>query len=459
VDPLHYQCNDAAKLKLAAAFLGTKKGLAIVPPTIPRVLCQSDPNLSHLTDLQRAWIAELRTLADENFDNLLSPVVSEEVKKNICDKVWVHLDHLTSTTGANATRLFAMSSLVADWCELLGRGSKIVRSTFPRPGSATDGNDNADSGPPGPSYEVNFQLTSPEVALVIACTVISYSFLRHVSKELTSTVYNLLADQSTQYSSTDSSDDEDSWQRQRSRKSRRARKYGDRPKELSRGLTNILTSAAMIQHSVTYNRMTQLPVVALATTVRLRPIVTPYIACKIDNWQSLGCDIDDLANDAIFQDIKQLRPEFAYPTARWTVLPRIGNAVVGLWIREEYKNSIADLNDIIRSLLKRPQAAQAALRIVHSVGLKDKHGRIIRSSVISVELTPTTRVAPPVQHQRAAQPSSLSASTATASSSAPGSYAMRLAEGVRRSNEASARNCCGAVTWREHNISYPISSR
>jgi len=163
----------------------------------------------------------------------------------------------------------------------------------------------------------------------------------------------------------------------------------------------------------------------------------PYVSCIIDNFQSIGCDIEDLTNDPTFLQLKNSKLEFQHPNAYWSVQRRIGNGVVSLWIKEQHKDSLAELNEWTCSALGLPQSA---LRVACTVVKKNRRGRLNHESAIKVWLTPDIKVSPPPAQQphRGTQPAP---SPSFPSRTQPtGSYAMKLAEGIRRSQERNPQS-------------------
>ena len=84
--------------------------------------------------------------------------------------------------------------------------------------------------------------------------------------------------------------------------------------------------------------------------------------------------------------LKESKSEFQYPNAFWTVTQRIGNSVAGLWIREEHKDLLAELNAHVRTMLQLPQAA---LRVACTVVTKGRQGKIDYTSAVKVSPHPS----------------------------------------------------------------------
>jgi hypothetical protein len=235
--------------------------------------------------------------------------------------------------------------------------------------------------------------------------------------------------------STDSSGEDDGWQRQRSDKSRAIKTDRRRGLELQRGLDKLTASPAMktAVKDFFFLQNTQLPLLALSTKVAMRPLLRPYISVLVDNFQSAGCNIYDLANDPLFKMITQSKPEFCHPLGHWSVDQRIGNGVASLLLREDQKDAVALLNEHVHALL--PQS-NAALRVACTVLRRNKYGRVDHNSSIKVFLTPVTKVSPPLVWARQPVP------VLPPSSPSPpiGAYAARLTDGLKRAAEQAALN-------------------
>jgi hypothetical protein len=433
VDGLQYRYSAAARLHLTATLLGDSKGLSIHAPSIPRILvgaqtAATEAARSQLNPAQRAWLAELGSQASANGALISDKRGKDDDKVKACNKLWEHLEQLYNPSVDNTRpTLWPNSQLTSGWSQILAPRTSILRSNAPTQSTSK----------PSPTshytYELALHGATPEAAYIVACVMANYGLLRLVSPELTENVTKVLTPASPQSGaeSTDSSDEDGEWQRHRGSSNRAARNAQRQAQHnVRRQLSELTSSPVMLSMNAQYNQHTTLPLLALSTTVSLRPVLQPYISCLIDNWQSLGCNIHDLEHDAVFKNITQSRVEFRAPHAHWAVDQRIGNAVVGLWIREENKELLAQLNDIARPFTS---LSQASLRIACTMVQKSKRGRINYNSAVKIFLTEPTKVSPPVAQQRLLPPPALSPTPAPV----PGSYVARVLDGVRRAQTAS----------------------
>jgi len=323
----------------------------------------------------------------------------------------------------------ANGQLTSDWRQILAPRTSILSSQGPAQRTSKA------SSKSHYSYELVLHGATPEATYIIACAIASFGLVRLVSPQITSAVSKILAsaDSDSAAESTESSEDDGEWRRQRGRRNRADRVNRRAEQGVRRKFTELAGSPVMIGMDAQYRQHTQLPLLALATKISMRPMLQPYISCIIDNWQSLGCNIHDLENDPIFKRIIQSRPQFAHPSAFWAVTQRIGNAVASVWIREEHKELLVQLNSTARTVVALPQAS---LRVACTVVRKSKRGRVDYDSAIKIFLTDPTKVNPPVTQQRPSPPPAPSPAPATV----PGSYAARLAEGIRRAAQNSSLN-------------------
>jgi hypothetical protein len=432
IDPLHFKYNSAAKQRFVATFLGSRNGLCINSPIIPRFLAEqpvtgSTATSPQLSGSQREWLVELKQQMADHYDLIHDRNASDASKMDACERLWGHLGKLNATSQHPV--LWEPDQLTSEWQQLLAPRTVIMASNSPRQQSS------ASHSRRRLTYRVALHAATPEAAYVIACTVVSYSLMRLVSPEVTAAWDKLLTDRDTVHGedTTDSSDD-DGFQRQRSdrRRAKLAAKRDD--KAFSRHQAALMASPVMAKFTALYKQTTELPLLALSTTVSIRPVFKPYISCIIDNFQSIGCNIQDLANDPTLKRIMHSRTEFAYPSAYWSVTQRIGNGVASLWIREEHKELLASLNVNVCTLLQKPQAA---LRVACTVVRKHRRGRLDYGSALKIFLTPNTKVSPPAEQDRSleSRPSSTAVLPAV-----PGSYAARVAEGIKRAAENAALN-------------------
>jgi hypothetical protein len=434
IDPLQFRYDAAAKLRFVAMFLGSSQGLGINAPLIPRFLVEDQNPASvaaraQVTAGQHAWLAELSSLASLYGALLCDRRGDDEDKVAACDKLWAHLAQLHCNDGSAQPALWPNAQLTSDWHQILAPRTSILSSQGPAQRTSTA------SSKSHYTYELVLHGATPEATCIIACAIASFGLMRLVSPQITSAVSKILAsaDSDSAAESTESSEDDGEWRRQRGRKNRADRVNRRAEQGVRRKFTELAGSPLMIGMDAQYRQHTQLPLLALATKISMRPMLQPYISCIIDNWQSLGCNIHDLENDPIFKQITQSRPQFAHPFAFWAVTQRIGNAVASVWIREEHKELLVQLNSLARTVVPLPQAS---LRVACTVVRKSKRGRIDYDSAIKIFLTDPTKVNPPVTQQRPSPPPAPSPAPAIV----PGSYAARLVEGIRRAAQNSSLN-------------------
>jgi len=436
VDPLQFRYDAAARQRFVAKFLGGDKGLSIIAPAIPRILAEHPTAATataraHLSAAQLEWLAELSNQAHHHGGLVYDKHGDMGKKEAACDKLWSHLQRLYSSSNSGEPVLWPTAQLTSGWDQILAPRTSILSCAGPARPSLRARSASMKSHH---IYQLVLHGATPEATYIIACALISYDLMRVVSPEITATVSSILADaESDVAESTDSSEEDGGWQQQRGRKRRAGRVARRTEDAIRRKLTALHGSPEMRSVAAQYRQHIASPLLALATKLSVRPMLQPYISVMIDNWQSLGCNIHDLEHDAVYQQIVGSRPEFLHPTAFWSVTQRIGNAVVSLWIREEHKELLADLNDHVRSII--PQS-QPALRVACTVVKKSKRGRIDRDSAIKIFLTDQTKVSPPTAERRPPQSSLQS----RASVAAPGSYAARVIAGVRRAAETSSLN-------------------
>ena len=439
IDSLHGRYNSQSKYRLAAALLGGASGFGINVPVIPLSLCvrQTAELLAgqQYTAVQRAWLAELSRQVRIHGTLMRGIDGTAEAKAAACGELWTHLGQLRPQNGSMQHALWESSQLTSDWCQVLAPNSCIQGSDSSRPHSK-----DPTTAPSHHYYQLALHAATPEAAYVIACVMFSYSTMPMLHRANAQAFSKLLADYSAAVKgSADGSDSSvaaasDGWQVQSSRRHSADRVMQRASMALKTQLTAFATSADMVAADCAYKTHTRLPLLALATTVSMRPITRPYISCIIDNFQSAGCNIHDLGNDKIFQTIVNSRPEFAFPNAYWTVNQRIGNGTASVWIREEYKDLLADLNAHLRINLCLPEAF---LRVACTVVKRDRRGRLDFNSAIKVFLTPATKVGPPPFQGRPAVSEQLSAPTTTVPAS---SWAARMAEGIKRVADNAALN-------------------
>jgi len=428
VDYLQYSYSASSKVKLAASLLGDKERLGIIAPTIPAYLIRK----SAATDdppgaREQVWITELIHQWNTHGKIITDPDADTALKITACERLAKHLDNAKGNSNDDGNKCPAKplfdGHFVSQWEDLLVQPSQIVKS-YPQkptvdPISARDQYH---------TYQLALYACTPLVAYIIACTLHAYTVVKDVDPKVTEQVASLLSPKAVaaQKSSTDSTDDDEEWQTQTHR-NKRQQNPKQRLKDVHTKIRNIVKSNGYQAALPHYQLITHAPLLALAMKITTRAMRYKYISVVIDNWQSIGCDINQLAKDRNFIALQELKAEFRPPHARWSVTQRIGNASASLMIREDHKDLVANLNRYIgQSLPRQPPA----LRVGITVARRNKNGKgVDHSTCTKVYLTPPTKVLAPQEERR------ISEARGASSASQPlpeNSYAARLAEGLRR---------------------------
>jgi hypothetical protein len=429
VDFMQYQYDRQGKVRMAAAFLGGKQGLGIVFPNIPLFLVKEQTaeviaNQCNLTVLQSDWLGQLREQMGKHGRQVRNMEGDKDDISRALRDVFLLMQRL-DITDAQPSALWSAAETAHDWRHVL-----CVPSTV-----SQDRRSSSDKMPTTNAFHLSLHLATPEATYIAACYIAAYSMIPHSCPELASSITELLASQASSShpaDSTDSSDSEDGWHRQGSDKRRTKRVVKRNSSALLRALEQLRVSPAMVADSAYLNSITSRPLLALASSVNMHASATPYISFMVDNFQSVGCDIHDLACDGIYQQISQCREEFRFPSAHWKVTQRIGGAVAEVWIREENRELMATLNDVVVSSLRLPTAA---LRVACSTVPKKRSGQPDWSKQRKVFLTSHTKVSPPPAQQRTIIPA-----TSPVLSPPATTWALRLGEGVKRAAEIASLN-------------------
>jgi hypothetical protein len=440
IDPLFYQYNQEAKRRFTAALLGGPDGFCIVAPHIPRFLVEKDSVGQHSLEGERLqWVTELRRQMKENGTMIRNMEGKEEDIEAACGILCKHMLHLSNSADGMPTPLWNDSEIASDWFTILAARSTASSRSAHIPTFSSS----KDTLPPARaevSYSLTLHASTPEAAFIIACSIASYTLMRRISAEVTMAMDAVLrARRATSASesadSTESSDSEGEWQKQRTVKNRARKAEKGKEHAFQKGLTDISKSTAMLTDQNYYHANTSKPFLGLAARVSMRAASTPYISFVIDNFQSLGCNIHNLANDLIFQRLTCCRPEFIFPSAYWDISHRIGNVSVSLWIREESRELPPELNDIARSILG---IQSPDLRIASTVAKRKGRGRGLDfSNTEKIFFTHPTKIAPPPTERRVL-PSAVGSSSA---SQLPlTAYSTKLLDGLKRNAEMRALN-------------------
>jgi hypothetical protein len=447
VDNLQYKHNATARQQFAATFLGGKNGLHIHAPVIPRFLVekQSSETLSthDLNEAQREWLNELTRQMKQHGERIRTMTGNADENSQFCDDLFQHLDLLVDNDAGDGKHpgLWSRTLLASQWNDLLTPPTNMKAHNESRSEQQSHSRPGVAAPPSHINYQVTLHTGTPEAIYVIACTIYAYSRMRAAAPTVTDSLTKLLDARSGNggppADSTDS-DGDDSWERQRSDKSHAKRTDRRRAYSLQRGLEQLAASEGMksATEEFCFLQNTQLPLLALAAEVSMRPVLRQYVSFLIDNFQTAGCNIYDLANDATYIKITQSKPEFCHPIGHWSVDQRIGNGTASLLIREDQKDTMAALNEHVRALLGQPTTA---LRVACTVLRKNRYGRPDHNTYTKVFLTPDTKVSPPPRWVRP-PPSGPSSSSPSTPSVALGPYAARLADGLKRAAEQAALN-------------------
>jgi hypothetical protein len=448
VDSLQYKHNATARQQFAATFLGGRNGIHIHAPVIPRFLVekQSSETLlarDHLNEAQRQWLTELTQQMKQHGERIRTMTGNADENSQFCDDLFQHLDLLVDNDGDDGKHagLWSGTLLASHWSDLLTPPTDMKAYKDSRSQSQSHSRSGVAASPSHISYQLTLHTATPEAAYVIACTIYAYSRMRAAAPAVTESLTKLLdkrSGSSGQPADSTDSDEDDGWQRQRSDKSRAKRTDRSREYSLKQGLEKLAACPDMksATEEFCFLQNTHLPLLALATEVSMRPVLSQYVSFLVDNFQTAGCNIYDLANDATYIKITQSRPEFCHPIGHWSVDQRIGNGTASLLVREDYKDTMAVLNEHVRALLQQPATA---LRVACTVLKKNRYGRLDYNTYTKVFLTPDTKVSAPPRWARPplSGPSSSSPSTPAV---ALGPYAARLADGLKRAAEQAALN-------------------
>ena len=451
IDRQQYTAAEDSRRKCVIRFIGSPTGLNIVCPTIPRYLLQSGPALTAaintLTSSQRAWHDALATQATNDFDIVRGDSNNEAALPDACEWLWDHLLKAVSVSGAqrNSTDPAPLwndrAQVASSWTDLLGRaGSRILRDSGPAPKSKATFH----------SYQLLLQGGNNLVTHILACQLSSYGLLRAAAPAATKEWDKLLRGDSVSNSSdsaqpadptdSSSSDSEDGWTQQRATRKRiEQRNHRNRtlPKRVtdygSKHMVGALRGRCLAE--------TGTPLLALSTTIQLRAWEQRYTSCLLSNFESMGCDTNDLAACPLYQKISTSIPGLTSPNAAWIVRQYNGGAQVALYIREDSHvlDLVPTLNDKIKLLLPGTQPYISVKASFHETNAR---GRIIPNTpprfIFFTERPPVAANPKPVSQQRA----TLAAFRAGAATSPPppGSWAAAVLHGAKRLAEVVTLN-------------------
>jgi hypothetical protein len=430
VDPIQYKCNAAARTRYAATLLGGagEQSLGIIAPLVPRVLLEEN---AAMNTEQQAWLALLQEQMTKHAHVLRDPNGAEDSKLVACKELLALLEQLQRSTNkdGNAQQpLWPSNALLNQWTQLLTNGSAITRSSVRAPPSTSKGQDKQHAYT---LLQLRIHAANPLVAYILLGVITAYSLLKGIHTELTTKVTKAIEGPAANTTSSESGPDSGRWEVQHHGRPRNKQQHTiQRIRAELKKLSTASEFAAQMKHFTT---VTLVPLLALVTKVVIRPITEPYVSFLLNNFQSLGCEVDDLENDANYNTLIQLSTAFAHPHAHWQVHQSIANATVSVWIREENKDLIANLNDMVVAEMGIPGSA---LSIACSVAKKHKNGSIDHRSSFKVFLTNNRKAIPlPMQQRPTHVPQPVTNSTH------PGkTWASRVGEAARMKQEAAERS-------------------
>ena len=452
-----YSASEEARRKCVVRFIGSATGLNIVSPTIPRYLLKSGNAFSAAVDSlnaqQRAWHDELVAKAATDFDLVRGESASTGQLADACEWQWRHLLKAVRLPGrppsAEVPLWSEHSSVTDSWADLLSRPNTCILRDRQPP--------SADVTAAFHSYQLLIKGANAPLTHILACQLSSYSLLRSVRPDATKEWDKLLrghapAMMTARQADTDttdasSSDSDEGWQQSKATKKRsqlRARHARMLPTRVAQfrkqHMVGDLADRCLGE--------TGSPLLALSSSIRIRAWETRYISCLVDNFQSVGCDVSDLAADAVYQKVSTSVVGLTPPDAAWCVNQHNGGADVTIFVREDCRDQLPDLNTKVAALLPgmHPQ-----LRLKCSVQQTNARGRVLRSTPLqSIFLNEQIPVmARPSASARS--PHSVTVTTTFSSSQPssgpgsgslppPGSWAAAVQHGVKRLPDVSTLN-------------------
>ena len=422
VSRLVYQSNTAAQRNQTAFLLGPQTGFAIEVPRLPVFLTktQADRGILQIDGPQIEWHTRLSTMASQFSGTLRDSRAAAEAKKVICR-------NLAQLLG-DATKLWPKTELTTSWQEILCDGSAIKSYVSSRA-------DNSKK-PSETCYKLKLYAATAEAMFIVSCSLTAYSLLDTVCDETTAAWRQALrGEDSAATDSTDSSvsSDDDGWRQVRTGRRRPDKSSKRREHNIPYRMRDIWLNTPA-ETRARYACSTQRPLLALSTTLSLQPVTIGYTSYRIDNFQSLGCDTQRLADDPLYKQIVSAASMPRGPDTFWWISQHAGDAAVSLWGRDtdEFKAQVVQLNATVAGVLGLP--APATLRICCTMLPRGRNGRIDHSNPLTVYLTPTVNVSPPPSQRRAV------IATVASSPPAPGSYAAAAGAGIKRAAELKALN-------------------
>lgn len=343
VDFHNYNATQNAQLRIAIKLLESKTGFAMSCPKMPRYLLESGDvymdRVEHLTPVQREWHDELTLIAERDFDAMRGEGVSPEADAEACLSLWRHLNPAVFGDSALFTEQYVTSS----WVDVLrGVGTRID----------SDGRSSPKAAPAFHSYQLVVKGTNPLVTHILACRFQTYGGLKTWSPALTAEWEQLKRGEDSEAgsNSTDASSGSDGEGftqpktaiRRDQQRRRRATTTANRIKAFT---TKLMASPAAQR----FSDDTGLPLLALSTTVRVRAWENRYTSALVSNFESIGCDVDDLETDPRYQAISTSIPALIRPYGAWVVNQHNGGATVTIFVREDLKDELVGLSGKLRA--------------------------------------------------------------------------------------------------------------
>jgi hypothetical protein len=238
------------------------------------------------------------------------------------------------------------------------------------------------------------------------------------------------------------SDNDDGWEQQKARKKRtqqRIRRSQSVPKRVAEFRKKYMGGAFEARCTAE----TGLPLLALSTAIHIRAWELRYTSCLLTNFESMGCDTDDLAACPIFQKISTSIPGLTPPNAAWAVKQSNGSAVVTLFIREDSHvlDLVPKLNHKVLLLFPGTKPQISARSGFHET---DARGRFMPNTppryIYLTERAPAVPRQQPAPLRAAAGTVASLRAAATTSPPSPGSWAAAVLQGAKRLSEVTTLN-------------------
>jgi hypothetical protein len=446
-DPRAFVLPPKDRSRAVAAFLEGAHGLAMAKPIIPLALIDMELEDS-CSGEQLAWLSAYRGAMDRYYDLFRRSCPTDDATQKA---VAPALDEVNKLLDGLGDLQFAQLS--KSWDQLLD-----VPTRFLRPPGSTDSAEQ--------SVTVALHGRSQEAAFFLSYAFVSYGGLRFLLPDLHTALATALGSVPSTAAGAapvtdpdDSSDDDGAgWQQQRGQRRRQRSRFG----VIAQRVNQLRQSDAMKQAEALYKPDTDAPLLALAATITLRPMLHRYVLHTIDNFLSADCDVHDLANDSKYKRLVQLLvgaaneaeaalriPEEAAPPAHFTVDQRIGAATADVWVREDL---VAATSEALRRVVLSFNAAyppKAALRFACK-GYTDSGSAAdlcSRRRPLTINLTRLPDSPPPTAAAPTLGPAAVTAAPHAVAAPLPGSaatWADRLARGITHACTVRRREQRGA---------------